>query len=182
MGEEKKSRKGVGGRPTKYRQEFCSKLIEWMKKGNSFESFGSEIGVHWDTLYDWAAKKKEFSEAKKIGLAHLLRFDEDMGKAGMSGQLRRLEKELVKEEILVDGQRRETVISREFASATFGQTSWIFKMKNRYPKIYRDRQELRLLNPEGAVSGDDLSEEELESRIEKVLGRLSKAGVKIGKK
>ncbi len=40
-----------------------------MADGLSFESFADRIGVHKDTLYDWARKHTEFSDAKKEATA-----------------------------------------------------------------------------------------------------------------
>lgn len=80
------------GRPTKYRPELCQRIIEFFDvspfeiardgDGNpltspsgkpllipsnlpTFESFAHSIGVHVDSLYEWANVHSEFSEAKK---------------------------------------------------------------------------------------------------------------------
>lgn len=81
-----------GGRPTKYKPEFCAMLIEHMKK-YSFESFAGldEVDVHKETLYEWANAHPEFSEAKK---------------KAFSKNLLRLERQLVaSEEISEDGPK-----------------------------------------------------------------------------
>ncbi len=66
-----------GGAPTKYEPRFCQMLIARCKNGKSFESFGSEVGVDRDTLYEWAKEHREFSDAKAIGKQHLLDFYEE---------------------------------------------------------------------------------------------------------
>lgn len=91
------------GQPTKYKPEYCQKLIDHMAKGLSFESFAAECEVHFDSLYEWVKKNPEFSEAKKVGTAQSLRFWEGVGMAGVMGDLR-----------------------------NFNVAGWIFNMKNRF--------------------------------------------------
>lgn len=55
----------LGGRPTKYKPEYCQMLIDHMSEGLSFESFAAIIDVNRETLYDWSRKIDEFSDAKK---------------------------------------------------------------------------------------------------------------------
>ncbi len=77
-----------GGSPTKYRGEYCQKLIEHMgNQGLSYESFAGDVGVAVDTLYEWERRHKRFSEAKRIGLAKNLLFWEKIGNAGTVGKL-----------------------------------------------------------------------------------------------
>ena len=81
------------GAPTKYRPEFCEDIITFFDRepfkvatddeGNAlttqtgkpllmacelptFEKFASDIGVHKDSIYEWAKVHPEFSDAKKI--------------------------------------------------------------------------------------------------------------------
>ena len=77
-----------GGRPTKYKPEYCTMLIEHMSSGLSFESFGANVDVCEDTLYEWAKVYPEFSEAKKIARIQCLKFWERIGIAGMSGKIK----------------------------------------------------------------------------------------------
>lgn len=55
------------GQPTKYRKEYCKKLIEWMSQGFSFESFAGTVDVSRQTVHDWVKANEEFLEAKRIG-------------------------------------------------------------------------------------------------------------------
>ena len=55
------------GKPTKYRDKFCSALVDWMSKGYSFNSFAGSINVSEQVLYDWNKVHQDFSEAKKLG-------------------------------------------------------------------------------------------------------------------
>ncbi len=103
--------KNKGGRPTKFKPEYCEMLIKHMgTSGLSYETFAPTIGVDRDTLYHWETKHPKFSDAKKTALAQNKLFWEKIGLAGMTGQ--------------VPG---------------FNATLWIFNMKNRHG--WRDRIE-----------------------------------------
>lgn len=73
--------KHPGGRPTKYKPEYCELLIEHMAGGHSFESFAGrpDVRVNIDTLYEWAKVHPQFSEAKSIGYAASFYQWEDVG-------------------------------------------------------------------------------------------------------
>lgn len=135
----KKTSKRPVGRPSKYKQEYCKMLVDHLRVGDSYETFpatiyekyGYEAAVHVDTLYEWEKVHPEFSEAKKIGWALGRKFWEQLGKTGSAGRLERTSKEIIHP----DGK-----VEREKAQATFGQSAWIFTMKNRFN--YRDRVDL----------------------------------------
>lgn len=108
-----------------------------MSQGKSFWSFAADVDVHFDTLSEWTMQHPEFSEAKKIGMSKLLKFDEELNLMGSSGQLKRLARtEKVTND---DGTVKE---NQFYDQATFAQTYRIFLMKNRYPKMYRDKIEV----------------------------------------
>lgn len=76
--------KHPGGRPSKYKPEFCQSLVEHMSKGLSYESFAGEVGVCDDTLREWEKKHLEFSVSKKTGRIKQRAFYEKLGiKAAM---------------------------------------------------------------------------------------------------
>ena len=91
------------GRPSKYQPQYGDQLIEHMRQGFSFESFGAIIGSHRDTLYEWAKVHEPFSDAKKRAVGEGLLFYEKVGLAGMTGKLK-----------------------------GFNPAAWIFSMKNRF--------------------------------------------------
>lgn len=93
----------AGGRPTKYKKEYCKMLIEHMTEGLSFESFGGVVGVWKEALYNWVKKYPEFSNAKKEGTHKCMLFYEKAGRQGMLGKI-----------------------------AGFNSTTWLFNMKNRF--------------------------------------------------
>jgi hypothetical protein len=155
------------GRPTKYKQEYCISIVEHMAKGNSFESFAGRVGVCFDTLYHWTHQYPEFSEAKKVGLAKLLLFDEDLGKAGVAGQLKRM----VRKTTDKDGK-----VTEEYEAATFGQTFHIFTLKNRYPRMYRDKIQVETSFGEDAKKTNKVLQEVMADPI------LAEAARKIAEK
>lgn len=71
------------GQPTKYRPEYCERLVEHMTKGLSFESFAAQVDVSRDTLYEWAHKHPDFSDAKGRGDSKARLFWEEMGVEGV---------------------------------------------------------------------------------------------------
>ena len=91
------------GRPTKYKPEYCQKLIDHMAEGYSFESFAATIDTHRDTLYAWEHKHSEFSDAKKSGQAKSLLWYEKIGNAATRGEV-----------------------------PNFNATAWVFSLKNKH--------------------------------------------------
>jgi len=51
------------GRPSLYKPEYDSKIIEVMKEGASLVEFCAEIGVTRETAYEWARVHPSFSDA-----------------------------------------------------------------------------------------------------------------------
>ena len=100
------------GRPSKYDPKYCEMLIEHMSKGYSFESFGAVIGSNRDTLYEWAKRHSEFSDAKKHANDRCLEFWEKQGIEGLYSY--------------EDGPKLNSSV-------------WIFNMKHRHR--WRDRHE-----------------------------------------
>lgn len=75
------------GRPTKYKEEYCQKLIDHMAEGYSFDSFAGIVDVNIDTLYEWAKVHAEFSDAKSIGTAKSMAWWERIGRMGMINEI-----------------------------------------------------------------------------------------------
>jgi hypothetical protein len=70
---------------TQYKKEYCEKLIDHMKQGYSFESFGAEAHCSRKTLYNWMDENKEFAEAKVIGDNYALKFLETIAIGHLRG-------------------------------------------------------------------------------------------------
>lgn len=109
--------KGPGGRPSKYKPEYCELLVQHLSEGRAIESFpatiykesGGKERCCKDTVYEWFRQHPEFSYAKKIGEALSYGWWES---AGMDS--------------LKDSQG-------------FNNTVWVFSMKNRFG--WRDKVE-----------------------------------------
>ena len=125
------------GRPSKYRQEYCDLLVKHMEDGLSFESFAGVVHVDRDTIYEWANKHKEFSDAKKRGQALCQIWWESKGKEG-----------------LFTGKDEK-----------FNATVWLFNMKNRFG--WRDQQSIEHSGPDGKPISIDtrshMTDDELKS-------------------
>jgi transposase len=76
----------AGGRPTKYKPEFCEMLAEHFAEGYSYESFAGVVGVARATLYLWEEQHPEFLDAKKEHEAKVMhRWEERLAKLADSG-------------------------------------------------------------------------------------------------
>jgi hypothetical protein len=58
------------GRPTKYKEEFCEKVIELGKQGYSKAMIAATLDIARDTLDEWIDSIPEFSYAMKRALTH----------------------------------------------------------------------------------------------------------------
>lgn len=81
------------GAPTAYKPEYCRMLVEHMKGGGAFETFGAEIEVCAQTLYGWAERHEEFLEAKRTGELLAYRWYQAIAQAMLTGTLRRVKEE-----------------------------------------------------------------------------------------
>lgn len=120
------------GRPTKYKAEYCEDLINHMKRGLSFESFAGAVSVCIETIYTWIREYPEFLEAKQIGFSKNRYYWESLGVAGTAGKIDR-----------------------------FNSTAFIFNMKNRFPREWRDRHEI---DHSGKIEVKD-NHQELKARL-----------------
>ena len=99
---------------TVYKEEYCDLLIEMMSRGCSYAAFLSEISVRPDTALYWYKNYPEFREAKDKAVLAGLRYWEQIGEAATRGELPGHSAQLYK-----------------------------FLIKNRYPQVYRDVQEIK---------------------------------------
>lgn len=51
------------GRPTKYKPEYCERIIALGKEGYSYAEIAADLEVDKASLYDWAAAHEDFSTA-----------------------------------------------------------------------------------------------------------------------
>jgi len=130
------------GRPSKYKPEYDQMLIDHMASGLSFESFAGLIQVCEDTIYEWAKAHASFSEAKRQGFARNRLWWEQMGNAHI---------------VHTD--------SKFESSPKLNSTVYIFNMKNRFPKQWRDRTEVKSTVKIDSEAIRKLSDEELVSAL-----------------
>lgn len=110
--------KRKGGRPTKYDPSWMLEaVIEAGRYGATKEKMATACGISKETLYDWAEKHVEFSDAIKEGELLSQVWWENAGQLAAIGT--------------VEG---------------FNSTAWIFSMKNRFPDRYRDVKVTELNN------------------------------------
>lgn len=55
--------KHPGGRPSKYKPEFCERVLEMAAEGMSMAEYAAEFGIDRTTLFDWRDRHPEFSTA-----------------------------------------------------------------------------------------------------------------------
>lgn len=110
----------AGGRPSKYKPEYCEMLVKHMATGLSFESFAAVIDVSEETIHAWARPegaefKSEFSESKRQGFSKNRIFWERAGIQGLFED--------------TDGPKINSSI-------------WQTNMKNRFRKEWTDTQKI----------------------------------------
>lgn len=156
LGEEELKLKNTFGRPTEYSPEYDQMLVQHMKDGNSFWSFAAKVNVCFETLQNWTKLHPTFMEARRIGEAYLLLFDELSGKAGMLGKLR-----------------------------GFNAKVWETIVRNRWRRFYYDRREIRLdfqkPNELASLSDDELTaliKEQLANTVDEHMSEVFEAAKK----
>lgn len=119
--------------PFKYKEEFCKQLIEHMKDGYSFDSFGAIANCGRQTLYDWIKKFPEFKDAYAHAKAASLMFYENL-----------LRSKVVGAEFKVNGKK-----------ANIDTTLLIFALKTRFHKVYGEKQQIEQTIKEIKIEIDD---------------------------
>lgn len=171
----------VFGRPTSYRPEYCQKLIEHMRQGHGFHTFGVTLEpmVSHQTLYDWLDAHQDFLEAKSVGEKLSEKTWEEILRAGATGQLRRIKKETPKTDaygnVMYDANGK-IIMEREFEPAVFNATATVFALKNKFPARWRDRKEVELGGKGGGpIKFSNLSKEEAREALQKMKDIFSEA-------
>lgn len=72
-----------GGAPSKYRPEYCERVIEWGKAGKSRAWIAAELGVCKRTLVNWEREQPEFLSAMARAKTLEQQWWEDAGQSGM---------------------------------------------------------------------------------------------------
>lgn len=71
------------GRPSSYDAAYCEAVIEYGKAGKSVAWMAAELGVHKDTLYEWAKVHPDFSDAFTRAKLESQRWWEDRGQEAL---------------------------------------------------------------------------------------------------
>lgn len=103
----------AGGRPTKYKPEFCETVIKAGEEGATLAGMAEACDVYRGTLNEWMEAHPEFSSAVKRGLQKSQVVWEKNGMLGALGGIQ-----------------------------GFNSTAYIFNMKNRFPADWREKQEV----------------------------------------
>lgn len=79
----KKTEKRPVGRPSKYKPEYCERVIELAKEGRGWADYAAEFEIDRTTLYDWAESHEEFSTALSRAKVLEQKWWEEQGRSGM---------------------------------------------------------------------------------------------------
>ena len=100
-------------RPTKYRPEFCLRVVELGADGMGRAEIAHELGTNRQTLHDWEAAHPAFADAMTRARDAALAWWEKQGRKGIWG------------------------------GKAFNAQAYRLQVINRFPKDYRDKQEHR---------------------------------------
>jgi len=133
---EKKSRKGIGGRPSKYKPEYAEQVYKLCLLGATDRELADFFGVSEQTLNTWKSQYPEFLESIKRGKL--------VADTEVAASLYKRAKGYQYEEITVepgkDGKEAVTKrVVKEVAPDTGAAMAWL---KNRRPQYWRDKQEI----------------------------------------
>ena len=82
--------KGPGGRPTKYKPEYCDMIVEHFLDGGHMLTFAHEVSVSKQTLYDWCDKYPAFLDARERANNAAAVYLNNIAKGLMTGDLKGL--------------------------------------------------------------------------------------------
>lgn len=118
------------GRPSKFKPEFCAKVLELGREGASKAEMALELDIAYSTFDVWQNENAEFSEAVKAAERLSQGWWEREGRRATFG-----------------------------AMPGFNATSYIFQMKNRFKEDWREKQEVEHSGGVRMVAVNDLDEQ-----------------------
>ena len=75
------------GRPTKYKEEYCDAIVEFMSKGHTAKAWCSEVDIVEDTLYEWVKVHPNFSESLKKARQACQKWYENLFRSAAVGKI-----------------------------------------------------------------------------------------------
>lgn len=123
--------KNKGGRPTKYKTEYCEQAAKLCRLGATDKQLADFFEVSVDTICEWKNVHPKFSDSVKKAKAE---YDDDLVEKSLARRAQGFMR--VKEVFNPEGVKE--LIQEEVPPDT---TACIFWLKNRKPKEWRDRQE-----------------------------------------
>lgn len=105
--------RSAGGRPSKYKPDYCARVIEGGRVGKSMAAIAAlDLDIAESTLWKWAEEHPEFSEAIKSAQRLALAWWEEQGRVNLE-----------------EGEKK------------FNHVLWYMNMKNRHG--WADKQEIK---------------------------------------
>lgn len=155
-----------GGRPTKYRAEYAEQVYKLCLLGATDEQLADFFEVHVDTIHEWAAKRRKFSEARKRGKTQAdSRVAESLFHRALG-----YEHDAVKI-VLHEGEFVEHPYRERYPPDTGACAFWL---KNRQPELWRDRHQHEHTGAGGGpIETHELSDAELLERAHQQANRLA---------
>lgn len=140
-------------------------LVEgWARDGLTDEQIAKNLGIHVATFYDYKNKYCEFSEAVKRGKEVIdLEVENALLKRAMGYKYDEVTKEKILDNKTGKSELAVTkVVTKEVQPDTTAQIFWL---KNRKPKVWRDRHQ-HDLNINNDLNG--LTEDEIDKRLKEL--------------
>ena len=123
-------KRGAGGRPTKFKQEYCDRAFDFALVGMTDDEIAGALKIDRATLYRWKNAHQDLCDAIKRGRD---RYDTEVVERALTQRAAGYE---YSEEVMTrDGP---SVITKRFHGS---DTAAIFWLKNRQPDRWRDRVE-----------------------------------------
>ena len=114
------------GRPVEYDPSIVDRLPDMFKEGQSVSEVATELGIHRDTIYDWAKKYPEFSDALEYGKHIAMTWWERQGREGLYKTSE------------YDGE------SKTSSSKSLNEKVWAKNMSCRFPNDWREEKNVNL--------------------------------------
>lgn len=160
----KENAKPKVGRPTKYKPEYCQQATALCMLGFTNEKLAQFFDVSEETIYDWQRTKKEFSEALLNGR------DKASAKVAISLFQRACGYSHQEEKIFQhDGEIIRAETTKHYPPEVKAIALWL---KNKFPDLWRDKQEIEGDFTARAVVGK-ISEEDVEV-VKDILSKIVK--------